>query len=131
MDDRFSNRQLQMRFVLFVAGESPRSRRARESVSRAFEARGLDPQEVRIIDALTDPEQTLTHRIVAVPTLMTAGWSSRAYVFSESTDEQRLGRWLDGMLDPQQIHDVVSPADTSDEAREPGDTESVREGDRR
>lgn len=129
MDDRDDNPKTPVCFVLFVAGESPRSMRARETVAHAFEACDLDPQQIRIVDALAEPEQALAHRIVAVPTLMTEGWSSRAYVFSDSTDEQRLGRWLDRMLDPEQAQEVATPAATSEGAREPGTAVSTRAGD--
>lgn len=130
MDHHDDDPQPQMTFVLFVAGDSPRSRQARASVTRAFEARGLAPQEVRIIDALADPEQALAHRIVGVPTLMTSGWASRVYIFDAPMDEQRLEHWLDKILNPEQAQNVAAPTDISEGVREPGDAQSVRDGDR-
>lgn len=98
MDEHIRGHQEQVHFVLFVAGESPRSKRARESINRMFEARGIDLRQIEIVDALTESSRVLAHRIVAVPTLMTTDGSSHRWLYVDLPDEESLGRWLDEVL---------------------------------
>lgn len=56
--------------TLFVAGDAPRSRRARANLAAALARLGLDPATTREIDLTADPAQTLAFGIFATPALL-------------------------------------------------------------
>ncbi len=56
--------------TLFVAGDAPRSQRARANLAAALARLGLDPATTREIDLTADPAQTLAFGIFATPALL-------------------------------------------------------------
>jgi circadian clock protein KaiB len=58
------------RFRLFVAGDEPNSRKARETLNRLAEAYLKDRCDIVVVDVLKDYAAGLAHRVVAVPTLI-------------------------------------------------------------
>jgi len=82
--------------LLFVAGDSPRSRRARERLVAALEARGLDAGAVELIDTLREPAAALRHRIFATPAL-TANPPTDAVLYGDLADDEPLQRFLAGL----------------------------------
>jgi circadian clock protein KaiB len=84
--------------MLFIAGDSPRSSRARAHLRRALEARGVDPGRIEIVDALREPQRVLEHRIFATPTL-TAQPITESVLYGDLSDRDALDRFLDGIFE--------------------------------
>ncbi len=58
------------RFVLFVAGDSPRSAQATANLRRLAAERLGGRAEIVVVDVLADPARAETHRILTTPTLV-------------------------------------------------------------
>ena len=58
------------RLILFVAGDAPRSRRARANLRDALERQGLAGAWPREIDLLRHPEEGVAHGMLASPALL-------------------------------------------------------------
>ncbi|MFW5969680.1 MAG: circadian clock KaiB family protein [Halofilum sp. (in: g-proteobacteria)] len=81
--------------VLFVTGDSPRSRRARANLSRALERSGGDTVDVREIDLFADPTASARHAIFATPALMRVhGGEQTALLYGDLSDGTALERFL-------------------------------------
>jgi len=81
--------------LLFVAGNAPRSRRARSHLEEALAQRRLDNVHVEIVDALQEPSRALQHRIFATPTLMVDP-PADAILYGDLSDREALDRFLRG-----------------------------------
>lgn len=57
------------RLTLYVAGESPASRRARANLAAALAALGVT-LKVRTVDVLAEPDEALAQRIYVTPALV-------------------------------------------------------------
>ena len=81
--------------ILFVAGDSPRSRRARERLRKSLAAHGRDPDGYREIDLLKHPESIIEHRVFAAPTLLhcTPGGEPET-LYGDLADSGQLSRIL-------------------------------------
>ena len=80
--------------LLFVAGNAPRSVRARANLSAALKKRGLESGvQVREIDLLEHPEQTLEYGVFATPALM-LGKAGSGVLYGDLVDAQRLQAFL-------------------------------------
>lgn len=84
--------------MLFVAGDSPRSSRARHHLQRALREHGLDDMTVEIVDALREPRTVLAHRIFVTPTLTTSP-PTESVLHGDLSDRAALDRFLDGVLE--------------------------------
>lgn len=82
--------------TLFVAGDSPRSRRAREVLRRALAERGLDPGALELVDVLAEPERTLEHGVFATPALVLRAHGATRSLYGDLSDERGLARFLSG-----------------------------------
>lgn len=84
--------------ILAVAGDAPRSCRARDNLRRALETLDADVQP-REIDLLTEPEHALAYGIMATPALMHVRGGDNAVLYGDLSDEVRLTRFLKGLLE--------------------------------
>ena len=81
--------------ILFVAGDAPRSRRARANLAAALDAAGRERQP-REIDVLADPGAALRFGMFATPALVRpdpAG-GAPAVLYGDLSDRARLERFL-------------------------------------
>lgn len=58
------------RFILFVTGDSPRSRRARNNLSRALQDHPDLDGKLETYDVLLSPKKLVENRVFATPALM-------------------------------------------------------------
>lgn len=84
--------------ILAVAGDAPRSRRARDNLRRALEAQGTNT-EPREIDLLAEPELSLTYGIMVTPALIHVGGGNNAVLYGDLSNETQLTRFLEGLLE--------------------------------
>jgi len=90
------------RLLLFVTGDAPRSRRAREHLSRALREGGAGLPAPQEVDLLHQPEQTAAYGIFATPALLWAPAAGPASVlYGDLSDAAALERFL-GDLAPDQ-----------------------------
>jgi len=81
--------------TLFVTGDAPRSERARANLARAVEALGIDPDRVRELDLLTEPERTFEQGILATPALRyEASRGNPEVLYGDLSDRERLEAFL-------------------------------------
>jgi circadian clock protein KaiB len=81
-----------VRFQLFVAGETPRSRRAIENLQRIVRETPGWRCEVEVIDVLTSPERAEEERILATPTLIKESPLPRRRVTGDLSDSEKVLR---------------------------------------
>jgi circadian clock protein KaiB len=81
-----------VRLRLFVAGETPRTRRAIENLERLVSARPSWRCEIEVIDVLVFPERAEEERILATPTLIKAAPLPRRRVTGDLSDAEKLLR---------------------------------------
>lgn len=81
--------------ILFVAGDSPRSSRARANLERALDSAGMGDIAPREIDLLREPEQAVVHGLFATPALLRTGEGrSPAVLYGDLSDRDSLMRFL-------------------------------------
>jgi circadian clock protein KaiB len=81
-----------VRFHLFIAGETPRTRRAIENLERFVSAASLWRCEIEVIDVLACPERAEEERILATPTLIRSYPPPRRRVTGDLSDPEKLLR---------------------------------------
>jgi circadian clock protein KaiB len=81
-----------VRFHLFVAGETSRSRRAIENLERILEASSRAHCEVEVIDVLLSPERAEQERILTTPTLVREFPPPRRRVTGDLSDADKVLR---------------------------------------
>lgn len=93
--------------ILFIAGDSPRSRRARANLASALQHAGLGDIRPREIDLLREPDQAIVHGLFATPALLrTDDGSSIAVLYGDLSDRDSLMRFLGELAGT----DSVSPS---------------------
>jgi circadian clock protein KaiB len=84
--------------MLFVAGNAPRSHRARENLTTALEALGLESIHPMEIDLLQNPEQTVTFSVFATPALIQSDAEGGMRVlYGDLSEKQKLHDFLRGL----------------------------------
>ena len=79
-----------VRFQLFVAGETSRSRRAIENLDRILKTAPKTLCEVEVIDVLMSPERAEEERILATPTLIREYPPPRRRVTGDLSDADKV-----------------------------------------
>lgn len=80
--------------ILFVTGDAPRSRRARDNVARALDGLGTTARP-REIDLVEQPQECIRYGIFATPALLRVGAGDASNVlYGDLSEEQRLRRFL-------------------------------------
>ena len=97
-----------VRFQLYVAGESPRSRRAIENIRLIVEMSRDWRCEVEVIDVLASPERAEQERILATPTLIRESPPPRRRITGDLSDHAKVLQVL-GPGGPLRQHPSESP----------------------
>lgn len=85
--------------ILYVTGDSPRSRRARANLEQALESLQLSPDMTREIDLIESPGEALRNGIFATPALVRDGSEKRpAILYGDLSDERRLRHFLASLV---------------------------------
>lgn len=85
--------------ILFVAGDAPRSRRARSNLEVALQAAGLDGHWPREIDVLSAPGEAIRFGMFATPALLrTDSFGQESVLYGDLSDDAALRRYLDGLV---------------------------------
>lgn len=82
------------RVVLFVAGDAPRSARARSNIDGALVAIGDAALEVEVVDVLREPGRTLEHGVFATPALTCTGNATSHVLYGDLSDTRALHDFL-------------------------------------
>lgn len=81
--------------ALFLAGDAPSSRRARNNLLRALEDMGMHYHMVREVDVLNSPEEAIRSGIFANPALVYRGEDARAaIIYGDLSDQPQLRDFL-------------------------------------
>jgi len=88
------------KLILVVYGDSPQSTRARENITAALDARGIDPRTLETIDVMANPQWARELQTAAAPQLIIGDVRSNRSMYGDLSDRERLDRWLDEMLEP-------------------------------
>lgn len=87
--------------LLFVAGDAPRSRRARANLQRVLTAMGANaPRGPREIDLLLEPLRALDYGVFATPALLHVpdGCPPSMALYGDLSDEAALRRFIEDAL---------------------------------
>lgn len=79
---------------LYVAGDAPNSRQARENLAAVLKNVGTDGYELEIIDCMADPLRSLNDGIVVTPTLLKVEPEPRQTVIGNLADTEYLRRTI-------------------------------------
>ncbi len=82
--------EARFRLRLFVAGDEPNSRMARQTLSRVCKERLKGSCEIIQVDVLQDYEAALRHGVVVVPTLIIEEPPPQRVIVGSLSDEARL-----------------------------------------
>jgi len=94
-----------IRLRLFVAGKSPRSRRAIENLERILTDLQGPPCELEVIDVLASPESAAREGILATPTLIKSSPPPQRRVTGDLSDSSKVLRAIGQLGD-----DLQNPA---------------------
>lgn len=96
---------------LYVAGMSPRSRRALESLRDLLERVLAGSYELEVVDIYQEPDEAEKNQIVAAPTLIKSAPSPVRVLVGDMSDTRRLLIGLDIALLERQGRQDAEPAD--------------------
>lgn len=82
--------------ILFVTGDAPRSRRARDNLARGLDLIGCRRELVQEIDLIETPARAVEEGIFATPALLRRGRhdGDSAILYGDLSDETQLHRFL-------------------------------------
>lgn len=89
------------RLILFVTGDAPRSRRARQNLRAALDRldlQGIAPEEV---DVIREPQRALALGLFANPALVLVTADQRSqFLYGDLSDAERLDAFLEMLVTP-------------------------------
>lgn len=92
---------------LYVAGMSPRSQRALESLRDVLERVLAGSYELEVVDIYQEPDEAEKHQIVAAPTLVKSAPNPVKILVGDMSDTRRLLIGLDlALLERHGLHDA-------------------------
>ncbi|WP_420127896.1 circadian clock KaiB family protein [Longimicrobium sp.] len=83
-----------VRLVLYVAGDTPRSRSARATVAWLADGGVGERVEATVVDVAEDPERAETDRVLLTPTLLRQGPGSARRIVGDLGDRARVAEAL-------------------------------------
>lgn len=84
--------------VLFVTGDAPRSRRARDNLARGLRAAGCRADVVHEVDLIQAPSRAVQEGIFATPALLRRGDDGEpAVLYGDLSNDEQLRRFLADM----------------------------------
>jgi len=84
------SQSISYRFQLYVAGEEPNSKLARENISRLCREHLRGEVEIRVIDVLQDFQAALDQRIFVTPALIKEFPEPRVILFGNLSDRHKV-----------------------------------------
>jgi circadian clock protein KaiB len=88
------SREAEYRLILFIAGEEPNSRAARENLAAFCSSRLKDRWEVEIVDVLAEYERAAEESILVTPTLVIRHVETTQILIGTLSDRKILQRVL-------------------------------------
>ena len=85
---------MSVRLVLYVAGDTPRSRSARATVAWLADGGVGERVEATVVDVAEQPERAETDRVLLTPTLLRQGPGSARRVVGDLGDRTRVAEAL-------------------------------------
>jgi circadian clock protein KaiB len=79
-----------MQLRLYVAGEGPNSRLARENLRRILAEHASDPVEVEVVDCMRHPKRALNDGVLVTPTLVRLDPGPVQTIIGTLSDRQRV-----------------------------------------
>lgn len=86
------------RLILFLAGDSPGSRRARSNLSSILDDYGLDDSAVTVVDVLNQPIMALDMSVFATPALIYGAEQAETSLYGDLSDVQSLHWFLESIF---------------------------------
>jgi circadian clock protein KaiB len=94
-DAHRANAGADARLLLLVAGDAPRSRRARANLAATLDTEGITDVAVEEVDVLREPRHALNLGVFATPALVwTDGSSALSVLYGELSDRKALLDYL-------------------------------------
>jgi circadian clock protein KaiB len=88
--DKISDSPRTYHFKLFVAGDEPNSRKAKERLKRFCETRLKGNYKLEVIDVLEDYKSALENNILLAPTLVVGGPKPETKIIGSLDDERKI-----------------------------------------
>jgi circadian clock protein KaiB len=79
-----------MQLRLYVAGEGPNSRLARENLRRILAEHANDPCEVEVVDCMRHPKRALSDGVLVTPTLVRLAPTPAQTIIGTLSDHKRV-----------------------------------------
>ena len=89
-NDKQPNPQPHYHFRLFVAGDEPNSRRAKESLKRLCENHLRGKYVLEVVDVFEDYKSALENHILLAPTLVIAAPKPETKIIGSLSDERKI-----------------------------------------
>jgi circadian clock protein KaiB len=94
-----------VRLVLYVAGDTPRSRSARATVAWLADGGVGEPVEAAVVDVAEDPARAETDRVLLTPTLLRLAPGPTRRVVGDLGDRARVAQALGLSASPTPTED--------------------------
>ncbi len=78
------------RMILFVAGDEPNSRRARENIRAACSEKGSKRYDLQVVDVFDDFQTALDYDIMVTPALVVLDPPPRVTLLGDLSDTEKL-----------------------------------------
>lgn len=92
------------RLMLFLAGDSPGSRRARSNLASVLGDYDLDDSAVTIVDVLSEPVVALDMSVFATPALIYGGDEAESSLYGDFSDAETLRGFLENIFGARGQH---------------------------
>ncbi|MGB9628830.1 MAG: circadian clock KaiB family protein [Thermodesulfobacteriota bacterium] len=99
--DKYSDGQVSYHFRLFVAGDEPNSRKAKETIQRFCESRLKGRYRLDVVDVLEDYRSALENNILLAPTLVILAPPPEVKIIGSLNDGRRISEAL-GLPDTEE-----------------------------
>ena len=86
------------RLMLFLAGDSPGSRRAHDNLQRILEDYALDESAVTVVNVLREPLVALDMSVFATPALIYGSDEAETSLYGDLSDTETLRHFLEGIF---------------------------------
>ncbi|MFO7551372.1 MAG: circadian clock KaiB family protein [Haliea sp.] len=86
------------RLMLFLADDSPGSRRARSNLAGVLRDFDLDDSAVTIVNVLSEPATALDMSVFATPALIYGADKAETSLYGDLSDRESLRRFLEGIF---------------------------------
>tara|TARA_R110002110_G_scaffold43803_1_gene135635 strand:- start:42316 stop:42633 length:318 start_codon:yes stop_codon:yes gene_type:complete len=92
------------RLMLFLAGDSPGSRRARSNLANVLGDYDLDDSAVTVINVLSEPAMAVDMSVFATPALVYGSNAPESSLYGDFSDTETLRRFMDDIFGAGREH---------------------------